>query len=244
MFFGLFAEVLQLSNSCCEEFQDRGVLHVAQEIELRNRQQSAGAARMTGDKNELVVAYPCWRPLQVVVQMGRLVILIDAEEGDVEVVARIFEVIGIPAEEGDVKLRREHQADIRVLLVLVKVVDLPRIKGDYVATETSSSCAILLDLRHRGALGLANVCRRHAWLHSGIDLVGDIFNSDELVEFEVGTLRFFRLGLGVEASLDVVMPFRRKLLYTGSSDVMIGEGQSVSRDEGTRSAVVESDGRE
>src|SRR5215469_378029 len=186
---------------------------------------------MSGDKNELIVAHSRRRPLQVVVQVGRLVVLVDAEKRDIEVVARIFEVVRIPAEEGNVELGREDQTDIRILLVLVKVVYLSRIKSDHVAAEASRSAAILLDLRHRRALGLANICSRHARLHTGIDPVRDLFNSNQLVEFQIGTFRFFRLGLGVEASLDVVMSFGRELLYTRGADMMIGEGQSVSRDE-------------
>src|SRR5215472_3174464 len=199
---------------------------------------------MSGNENELVIANSGRRPLQIVVQVGWFVVFVNAEKRDVEIVARIFEIVRIPAEKGDVELGRKDKAHIRVLLVLVKVVGLSRIKSDYVAAEASRSTAIFLNLRHRSALGLANLCRRHARLHTCIDLVRDVLNSNELVEFEVGTFRFLRLGFGVEAGLDVVMSFGRQLLYTGGTDVMICEGQSVSRHKRSRAAIVESDRRE
>ena len=61
-------------------------------------------------------------PLQVVLDLGRLVVLVDAEEADVEVVARILEVVRVAAEEGDLLLRGEDQADVGVLLEAVEVV--------------------------------------------------------------------------------------------------------------------------
>src|SRR5437867_8910252 len=53
------------------------------------------------------------RPLEVLIEVRRLVFFIDAHERDIEVVAREVEVVGIAAEERDRKLRCEHQAEDR-----------------------------------------------------------------------------------------------------------------------------------
>ena len=55
-------------------------------------------------------------PLQVVLDLGRLAVLVDAEEADVEVVARVLEVVRVAAEEGDLLLGGEDEADVGVLL--------------------------------------------------------------------------------------------------------------------------------
>jgi hypothetical protein len=52
-----------------------------------------------------------------------------------------------------------------------------------------------------------------------------------LVQFQVWTFRFFGLGLGVEASLDIVVALAGKLLDAARAQVMIGERQSVGRNE-------------
>ena len=56
--------------------------------------------------------------------MSRFSVFVDAEEGDVEVVPRIGEIVGISAKERDIKLGRKYQADIGVLFVFIQVVDL------------------------------------------------------------------------------------------------------------------------
>ena len=54
---------------------------------------------------------------RIVLELRRLAVLVGAEEADVEVVARVLEVVRIAAEEGDVELGGEHQADVGVFLV-------------------------------------------------------------------------------------------------------------------------------
>ena len=92
---------------------------------------------MAGDEDQFVVAGPVLAPFQVVLDLGRLVVLVDAEEADVEVVARILEVVGIAAEEGDLLLRGEDQADVGVLLVAIEVILAALVEGDDVAAAGS-----------------------------------------------------------------------------------------------------------
>jgi len=76
----------------------------------------------------------------------RLVIFIDAEESNVEIVAWISKVIGVAAEKRGVELRREHQTNIRVLLVLIEVVDLSGIKNDHVTAQSRGGRTIFFNL--------------------------------------------------------------------------------------------------
>ena len=50
--------------------------------------QAAGGAGMAGDKDQVVVFHAVVRPAQVMVDVGGLIVFVNAEEGDVEVVAR------------------------------------------------------------------------------------------------------------------------------------------------------------
>ncbi len=75
---------------------------VAEELEVGHRVEPVGPAGMAGDEDQLAVARALGTPLQVVLDLGRLAVLVDAEEADVEVVAGILEVVRVAAEEGDV----------------------------------------------------------------------------------------------------------------------------------------------
>jgi len=91
---------------------------------LRHGQEPFGRTGVAGNKDQLILFRPGWRPMQVMVEMDGLVVLADPEKGDVEVVAEINEIVGIAADKCGVKLGREHQAHVGVLLLLVEVVDL------------------------------------------------------------------------------------------------------------------------
>ncbi len=199
---------------------------------------------MPRNEDQVAVFDASLRPLQIVVEMRRFVILVDPEESDVEIIAGICEVIRIAAEERDTEFRRKHEPDIRVLLVLVEVVNLAGIERYDITAHSGRRGTIFLDLRHGGALGLVGIRRRHLWLHTRVDLIGYILDADQLVELQVGALRLFGLRLSIEAGFDVVVAFRGKLLDALRAHVMVGEGQSVGRHEGSGAAVVESNRRQ
>ncbi len=113
------AEVLKQSNAAFVELEVRRILHIAQKIQIRHREPASRTAGMPGDKDEVAVLDPAGRPLEVVVKMCGLVVFIDSEKRDVQVVAGIGEIIGIPAKERDVKFRSKNETHIGVLLVLV-----------------------------------------------------------------------------------------------------------------------------
>ena len=83
---------------------------------MRHGVQPVGLARMAGNEHQLAVARAGEAPFQVVFDLGRLAVLVDAEEADVEVVSRVLEVVRVAAEEGDLLLGRKDQPHIRVFL--------------------------------------------------------------------------------------------------------------------------------
>jgi hypothetical protein len=110
--------------------------------------------------------------------MNGLIVFVNAKKSDVEVVSRVSEIIGIPAEERSLEFRREDQADIGVLLVLVQVVDFPRIENHDIATQAGGFDAVLFDTGHGAPFGLAGIRSRHAGLYRLLYFAGDILNAD------------------------------------------------------------------
>src|SRR5580704_119923 len=195
---------------------------------------------MSRNEDEVAIFHAVARPLKIVIEVRRFVIFVDSKKSDVEIVARVGEIIGIASEEGDVEFRREHQTDIGVLLVLVEVINLARIENHYITAQSGRSGAVFFDLRHGGALGLAGGGRRHPGLHAGIDLIGHILDANELIELQIWAFGLFRLRLGIEAGLDVVVALGRELLDASRAHMVVGEGQTVRRHKRAGSAVVES----
>ena len=71
--------------------------------------------------------------------------LVRAEQRDIEVVARVREVVGVASVERDRELGREDQADVGVLLVAIQVVPSAAIERDDVAALRGGRGAALLD---------------------------------------------------------------------------------------------------
>ncbi len=95
---------------------------VALIFQMRHGVQTIGAAGMSGNEDQLAFRRARLAPLQEMLDVHRLVVLVDAEEADIQIVARIFEIVGIAAEEGDRFLRSEHQAHVGVLFVAVQMI--------------------------------------------------------------------------------------------------------------------------
>ena len=66
-----------------------------------DRVQPVGVAGIAGHEDQLVVGRRRPRSISDMLDLGRLVVFVDAEEADIEIVARILEVVGVAAEEGD-----------------------------------------------------------------------------------------------------------------------------------------------
>ena len=67
--------------------------------------------------------------------VNRFVVFIDPEKRDVEIVARVFEIIGIASEKRGRLFRRKDQPDIGVFFVAIEMVGAAIIKRDNVAPQ-------------------------------------------------------------------------------------------------------------
>ena len=81
----------------------------------------------------------------------RNAVLVGAEEREVEVVARIGEVVGIAAEERHLLLGREDEADVGVLLVAIEPVLRALVERDDVGAQAGASRLSFSMLRDFGA---------------------------------------------------------------------------------------------
>ena len=108
---------------------------------------------MPGDEDQLIVRRPGRAPLQVMLDLGRLAVLVGAEEADVQVEARILEVVRVAAVEGDLLFGGEDQADIGVFLEAVEVVLAALVERDDVAAQPGLVQRFLLDVGHDAAAG-------------------------------------------------------------------------------------------
>src|SRR5258708_38467817 len=106
---------------------------------------------MAGYENEIAILSAGLAPLEIVSRMHRFVVLIRAEETDVEIVAGILEVVGIAAEEGDADFRGEDEAHVGVFLVAVEVVLTALEKRHYIAAKSGFLHRLLLDGAHHRA---------------------------------------------------------------------------------------------
>src|SRR4029450_11652059 len=87
-----------------------GELDVTACFVLRHREQTRRTPGGPGYERELALFCARLRPLEVVPDLRWLVVLIDANEREIEVVARKHEVVGVAAERGDAGLGREDEA--------------------------------------------------------------------------------------------------------------------------------------
>ena len=154
---------------------------------------------MSRDENQIAIFDSYFRPLQIIVEMNRLVVLVDPEESDVEVIARVGEIVGIAAKKCRGKFRRKHQAHIGVLLVFVEVVYRARVQCDHVAAQARRRGTVFFDGAHSGTLCLSGVGGRHGSGDSVLYFRGDIVDTNQHVQFKIGTLGFVRLSLGIES---------------------------------------------
>ena len=59
-----------------------------------------------------------------------LAIFVNAEQADIEIVARILEIVGITAEESHLLFGGEDQADVVIALVSIEMVRAALIQGN------------------------------------------------------------------------------------------------------------------
>ena len=141
---------------------------------------------MAGDEHQFAVARAGLAPLQVMRRLRGLAVLVGAEQADVEVEARVLEVVRVAAEEGDLLFGREDQPDVGVFLVAVEVILAALVEGDHVAAQAGLVERLLFDGGHDRAAGLEGGFVRQAGRDRGVHARGDILDAHQHVQLEAG----------------------------------------------------------
>ena len=137
--------VAQHAVAARQQIDHEGDLHLPEEVQLGHGELTLGSAGIAGDEDQVARARAGWRPGKIFGQVRRLSVLIDAEKSAVEIVARIFEVVVVAAEEGHLRLGGKDQADVGEFLVPVKVVDSAAVKRDHIAAQAGFGGALLFN---------------------------------------------------------------------------------------------------
>ena len=137
--------------------------------------------------------------------LGWLAVFVGAKEADIEIEARILEVIRVAAVEGGLLLGREDQAHIGILLEAVKVILAALVERDDIAAQACLVERFLLQFRHHAATGEEGFLVGHAGFDGGVDALGHVLDAHENVEFQIVAALFLRPRTSVEAIAVVVM---------------------------------------
>src|SRR5713101_5489937 len=174
--------------------------------------------------------------------LRRLAVFVGAEEADIEIEARIFEIVRIATEESNLLLRREDKTNIGVALEAIKVIKAALVEGDNVAAQTGFVLGLFFDLGHDGAAGPESLFVGKAGLDGGIHAGGHILDAHEDIQLEVFGGDFLFESAGHEAVLEVIVLLAADLLQGVGADVMIGHDEAVLGYEGAGAAAVEANG--
>src|SRR5262245_27408848 len=74
-------------------------MHITQEFQMVHSVEPLRPPRMARDENQLAFLRPRRAPLEIMLDLGRTIILVSPEETAVEVEARILKIVRVAAEE-------------------------------------------------------------------------------------------------------------------------------------------------
>ncbi len=194
---------------------------------MRHGVQTIGAARIPGQEHQFPVVRTFAAPLQIVIHFDRNAVFVSAEERDVQVVARILEVVRIAAEKGDIELRREHQPHVGVLLVAIEMILAAVVKRDHIAAQPGTVERFLFNRIDGRAPRSLSRARGHLGLDRRVDARGDILHRVQHVQFEIRASRFVSARGRLEAQVDVVLLPRAQFLNAIGAHVLVGQHQAV-----------------
>src|SRR5262249_18816810 len=131
---------------------------------------------MARDEDEIALVRPVLAPLEKVLDLGRAIVFVYAEEAEIEAKSRVFEVVDVAAEGGDSGPGGQDQPNVRILLVSVKVVKPAVIERNHVAAEPGLLQRLLFDFGHDGPAGGERLRGRQVWLHGRVDPRGHVLD--------------------------------------------------------------------
>ena len=127
--------------------------------------------------------------------LGRLPVFVSAENADIEIEARVFEIVRIAAIKRDLLLRREDQAHVIVAFEAIKMVDAALIKRDDIGAQAGlffASFSISAMTFWRAAAASSG---DQSWFHRAVHAGGHVFDRHEHIELEIGRAWLVRLAV-------------------------------------------------
>ena len=155
-------ELLHDGQTAPEEGLLRRHRNVPLELQLGHRIQTVGGARVSDDEDHVLLLHAVLAPVEVVVRFqGLSVTAVHPEEGEVQGVAGIGEVVSVSAEEAQLEFRCCHQPDVGEPTVGIRRIASSVVEGR--------------DLHSDGSLSAGDCRRIRSWISemtSPPDLVG------------------------------------------------------------------------
>src|SRR6266567_9442915 len=216
------------------------IAHVHQLIERKLAVRLSG---MTANERELAILRPIRIPFQEVLDLRRLAVFVGAEDTDIEIEARVIEIVRVAAVKSDLLFGSKDKPYVVVTLETIKVIGAALVKRDHVGTQSSLLFAFSFDIRDRLLARGGGLLRAHPRLQRGGNPRRYVLDRHQDVQLEIGRARFFRLGLRVESVAHVVVLLAADLLEGIEADVMIRDDKAVRRNERAATAGVETDAR-
>jgi hypothetical protein len=207
--------------------QPDGLDDVTLRPELVHGEEARGRAGIAEREHQLVVARARGRELEEGLRVDGRAVLVGAEERDVEVVARVREVVGVAAEERDRLLGGEHEAHVRVLLVAVEPVLGPPVELDHLAPQAGFLQAVLLHVGDEAAALVARLAIAPRARGRLLDPARDVLASHEHVHLVPGARELLAARSRGEAPRDEVLLRARDVLDARVRDVVVREHEAV-----------------
>ncbi len=206
-----------------------------------DRVQPVGVSRVAGHEDQFAVDGARGAPFQVMLDLGRLAVFVGPKEADIQIVARVFEIVGVAAEKRDLLFRREDEPHVGVFLITVQVISAAVIERNHVAAQPGGVERFFLDRVHHGPPRVFGRLGSQAGLDRGCHSIGHVPDADQDVQFQVEAFDFLGPGLGLKALLQVIVLGAGKLLQRVGAHVVVGHHQPLGRDERPGAAAVEAD---
>ena len=198
---------------------------------------------MTADESEFAIAWSARTEFQVVIDLRRLAVFVSAENADIEIESRIFEVVRVPAIKRDLLLGRKNESDIIVTLVPIKMVRAALIKRDDVRTQSGFVFAFFLDRRNHALTRIGSLLARHILFDRAVHARSHVFDRHQDIELEIDAFLFLASCPSVKTVPEIIVLFVREFLERVSSDVMIGDDQTLGGHKRTAPAGTEPNAR-
>ena len=213
-----------------------GKIGVEQEIGGAGRPQPPGLAGIAWYEQQFAVGERARTPDETIRRLGRLAVLIEPDQRDIETVAREGKIVGVAAERAGRVFRAQHKADIVIGAVFVQRIFAARIERDDLAIAVRVAlAAVAFDPCDFGVARLlerfAGQSRRR--LDQFRRHVAD--RHDDL-GFKAGALPLVGLRRRQHRRHVEILPGRRQVLDAVEHAMMVGRHQAMPADDTGRAS--------